>query len=134
MGLLDKLFKRKKTETVAEETMEKSLSPLQTICGNDGELYQALSEVMFLNPTRIKISMDEAVKKAEEFEKQGNKLRAKIYYRIAGGLAIYKGDVTRVKRYFGKAQKLTGEKYTILKNPEKAVAKAQEYYRRYTTK
>lgn len=133
MGLLDKLFKLKKTETVVE-TVEQVLSPLQKICGNDGEVYQALSEVMFLDPTKVKISMDEAVKKAEEFEKQGNKLRAKVYYRIAGSLAVYKADVAKVKRYFGKAQKLAGEKYAILQNPEKALAKAQEYYRQYLTR
>jgi hypothetical protein len=135
MGLLEKIFGKRKEEIVVEETTEQSPTELQMVCGGDREVYQALSHVMFLDPTKIRMTMEEAVKKANEFEKEGDKLKAKIHYEIAGGLAIYKGDVAKVKQYFGKAQKLSKkEKYYILKVPEKAVAKAQEYYRQYLKK
>lgn len=135
MGLLDKIFGRKKEENIVRETSEQSPTELQLLCEGDREVYQALSQVMFLDPTKIRMTMDEAAKKASEFEKKGDKLKAKIHYEIAGGLAIYKGDVTKVKKYFEKAQQLSRkEEYHILKVPEKAVAKAQEYYRQYIRK
>ncbi|MBX5327784.1 MAG: hypothetical protein QHH18_02515 [Candidatus Bathyarchaeota archaeon] len=47
-------------------------------------------------------------------------------------MAIYEGDVKRVVEFFSAAEKLSpNARYTILKNPEKAVAKAQEYYKKY---
>jgi hypothetical protein len=47
-------------------------------------------------------------------------------------LAIYEGDAEKVAEYFGKCEKLLPQKsYPILKNPEKAVAKAQDYYQKY---
>jgi len=47
-------------------------------------------------------------------------------------LAIHEGDVKKVIEYFSKCEKVSqGTKYPILKNPEKAVAKAQEYYKEY---
>jgi len=135
MGLLDRLFGKKKEATIKEgATLEQSSTELQEICGNDMETYRALSQVMFLDPTKIKMTLEEAAEKAKEFEKKGEKIKAKIHYEIAGGLAIYKGDVKSVKKYFEKAQKLSKEEYYILKIPEKAVAKAQEYYSQYLKK
>ena len=76
--------------------------------------------------------MKEAVKKAKDFEKSGNLITAKMWYETAGGLAIWQGNVKKVKQYFGKCQKLSPDKsYLILKIPERAVAKAQEYYQKY---
>jgi len=51
-------------------------------------------------------------------------------FRIAGGLAIWKGDVEKVKEYFKKDSELTGRKWKILEPgmAERAVKKAQEYY------
>jgi len=135
MGLLDKLFGKKKEDVaLKEKTLEQLPTELQRVCGNDREIYRALSEVMFLDPTKIRMTLKEAVEKATEFEKRGDKLKAKIHYEIAGGLAIYKGDVNNVKKYFEKAQKLSKEEYYILKIPRKAVAKAQEYYKQYLRK
>lgn len=54
-----------------------------------------------------------------------------MWYQIAGGLAIYEGDVEKVVEYFSKCEKLSGASYPILKNPQKAVAKAQEYYEKF---
>ena len=129
MGLLD-LFRRKK-EKKSEAT--KTLSELEQLCQNDKETYEALKDTMFLDPRKIETSIEEAVKKAKKFEQAKELLEANLWYRIAGGLAIYKGDVKKVKEYFGKCAKISGKKFLILNNTKKAVAKAQEYYKKYLT-
>ena len=59
-------------------------------------------------------------------------VEARIWYEVAGGLAIYEGDVEQVKKYFSKCKELSpNSAYPILEIPEKAVGKAQEYYRKY---
>jgi hypothetical protein len=53
-------------------------------------------------------------------------------YELAGKLAIWKGDVEKVREFFSQCQKISPNvKYPILKNPEKAIAKAKEYYEKY---
>jgi hypothetical protein len=54
-----------------------------------------------------------------------------MWYHIAGGLALWKGDASKVKQFFNKCAILapdTGYEL-ITKIPEKAVEKAQEYYK-----
>jgi len=129
LGLLDRFRKKKKEE---EETEVETISELEQLCGDDKETYEALFNIIFLDPRKIEASVKEAAKKARNFEKSKDSLRAKLWYQIAGGLAIYEGDVENVKKYFSKCEELApGTKYSILKNPEKAVAKAQEYYKKY---
>ena len=72
-------------------------------------------------------------KKAASLEKKGDSKMARMWYHIAGGLALWKGDAEMVKKYFSKCAKLAPErKYeTIVEIPEKAVEKAQEYYKKY---
>lgn len=130
MGFLDRFGKKKKKEEKAEEVEEK-LTDLESICADDNEVYEALHNTMFLDPRKIETSMEEAVKKAKEFEKSGDATRAKLWYEIAGGLAISEGDVGKVKDFFGKCEKLFNKEYLILKNPEKAVKKAQAYYQKH---
>jgi len=128
MGITKRLFRKK-------EIKEKpKLTELEQICLNDSEVYEALKDTMFLNPLRIDVSFDDAVSNARKFEKEKNYLKAALWYKIAGGLAIYKGDVDKVKEYFGKYAKITGKRIKILDNPEKAVKKAQEYYGKYLKK
>jgi hypothetical protein len=132
MGLLDFLKRKEMKEkagTVAEPT--KQLTELEQLCGDDKETYEALFNTMFLDPRKIGVSMKEAAENAKKFEKEKDLTRAKVWYQIAGGLAIYEGDVEKVVEYFGKCEKLSGENYLILKNPEKAVAKAREYYEKF---
>lgn len=130
MGLLDR-FRRKKKEQKKVES-EKSPTELQQICGDDQETYEALSNAMFLDPRKIDVSMSTAAKEAKKLEKAKDLAGARVWYEIAGGLAIYEGDVKKVIEYFGKSEKISPEtKYPILKNPKKAVAKAQEYYKKY---
>jgi len=131
MGLLD-IFRRKKKEEAKTTNAEaKPITELEKLCGEDKETYEALFNVMLLDPRKVGVSMEEAAENAKKFEKEKDYVRARVWYHIAGGLAIYKGDVKKVVEYFSKCEKLSGTSYPILKNPEKAVAKAQEYYKNF---
>jgi len=133
MGILD-IFRRKKKEVKVEEKVEEKVevTELERLCGEDKEIYKALANTMFLDPRKIKDSLEQFVKKAKEFEKKKDLLRARVNYEIAGGLALYKGDIKKVRRYFEKCKELSPDKeYLILNNLEKAVAIAQEYYNKY---
>lgn len=131
MGLLDRLFKRRKKEGVPEKE-EGEKTELEVVCADDPEALEALRDVMFLDPRRINVSEEEAAAKAKEFEDAGDHFRAWVWYKIAGGLAIYHGDMGKVKQYFGRCAKLRPDaSLKILEIPDRAVKKAQEYYARY---
>jgi hypothetical protein len=134
VGLLDK-FRKKKTEgpTLTKQTKGvKEATDLEKICADDKDSYEALRESMFLDPRKLDVSMKDSIEKAKSFEKQGKPVEARIWYEVAGGLGIYEGDVEKVKEYFSKCKELSpNSTYPILKIPEKAVGKAQEYYRKY---
>ena len=134
MGLLDR-FRKKKTKEQAQTKQTKGVkeaTELEKICADDKESYEALRESMFLDPRKLDVSMKDSIEKAKSFEKQGKPVEARIWYEVAGGLGIYEGDVAKVKEYFSKCKELSpNSAYPILKIPEKAVGKAQEYYRKY---
>jgi len=130
MGMLDRFKKKKKREIKIESV--KITTELEQICGKDKETYEALIHSMFLDPRKIETSMKDAAEKAKQFEKEKDLVRAVAMYEIAGGLAIYEGNVKKVVEYFSQCEKLSqGKKYPILKDPEKAVAVAREYYTKY---
>jgi hypothetical protein len=130
LGLLDR-FRRESKEKIIIES-EESLTELEEFCGHDRETYEALANAMFLDPRKIGISMKAAAEKARKSEKAKDIARAKMWYEIAGGLAIYKGDVKKITEYFSKCEENSPEtKYPILRIPKKAVAKAQEYYEKH---
>ncbi|MEM3536356.1 MAG: hypothetical protein QXF44_01120 [Candidatus Bathyarchaeia archaeon] len=132
MGLLDIFRRKKKGEAKTTNVEVKQMTELEKFCGDDKETYEALFNVMFLDPRKVGVSMEEAAENAKKFEKEKDFIRAKLWYQIAGGLAIYEGNVKKVVEYFSKCEKLApGASYPILKNPEKAVAKAQEYYKKF---
>ena len=132
LGLLDRFRKGKKEEKNFAIEQPKIVTELERLCGGDKEMFEALFHTMFLDPRKVKVSMKEAVENAKKFEKAKDYVRAKAWYEVAGGLAIYEGDTEKVKEFFGKCEKISPEaKYSILKNPEKAVAKAQEYYKKH---
>jgi hypothetical protein len=132
LGLLDRFRRKKKVEVKSTTTTTTTTTELEQICGDDKETYEALLNTMFLDPTKIGISMKEAAENAKKSEKEKDFLRARTWYEIAGGLAIYEGNVKKVEEFFGECEKFSPErKYQILKNPEKAVAKAQEFYKKY---
>jgi len=133
MGLLDR-FRRKKETQKDIMKQEIIVSDLEKFCVGDKESYEALQKTMFLDPRKVETSLADAVKTAGEFEKQEDIVKAIVWYEIAGGLAIYEGDASKVKEYFGKCEKLSpNSAYPILRNPEKAIKKAQEYYQKYLT-
>jgi len=116
-----------------QKTSEK-LTPteLEEICGEDKEVYAALFETMYLDPRKVRYTIDQAVERAKEFEKQKNAHRARVFYDIAGGLAIYEGNVNKVKLFFGKSAKLNPDyPYPILNVTDRAVAKAKEFYEKH---
>lgn len=129
---MSKSSKRKKSEpkkSVVQQT--EKLSDLQQLIGNDKDTYDALASAMFLNPKNIEPSMKQAIESAKEAEAKGDRPKAGMLYQVAGGLAIYEGNVKKVVEYYSMAEKLTGRHFAILKSPEKAVAVAQEYYKKY---
>lgn len=127
LGLLRRLGK-KEVELVSETSG--SISELEKLCGDDKVSYEALQHTMFLDPRKISTPMKAAVENARKFEKEKNLGRARIWYDIAGGLAIYEGDARKVMELFNESERISGMKYPILKDAEKAVAKAQEYYKK----
>ena len=135
MRILDRLLGKKKAEEESPGKVEETITELEKFLANDSETYEALQRTMLLDPKKVDVSMKEALENAKEFEKQGDVLRARVWYEVAGGLAIYEGDVKKAKEYFSKCAKLSPDiEYPILKNTEKAVQKAQEYYRKYLMK
>lgn len=133
MGILDKLRRKKKKEKVKMEEVKMEPTPLEQICSDDKEVYEALCDTILLYPSKVEVPIEEAVEKAKGFEKQGDDTRAAVWYKIAGGLAMWKGDVKKVKQYFTKCAKLTPNRnYSILENTERAVEKAQQYYQKYS--
>jgi hypothetical protein len=132
LGLLDRFRKKKKEEKNTDIEHTKIITELEQLCGDDKETYEALFHTMFLDPRKVGTSMKEAADNAKKFEKAKDFVRARTWYEIAGGLAIYEGNVKKVVEFFSEIEKISPDtKYTILKNPEKAVAKAQEYYKQY---
>jgi len=130
VGKLNKIRRKKKEEI----TPTKKMSPLEELCGDDKETYEALFKTMFLDPRKTGTTLKEAAENAKKSEKAKDFVKARVWYEIAGGLAIYEGDVKKVVEFFSASEKLSpSTKYGILKDPEKAVAKAQEYYKQYLT-
>ena len=126
MAFLWKLRKKEREEA------EKILTELELLCADEPEVYEALKDTMFLDPRKIEYDIKEAAEKAKNFEKEKDYVNAAFWYRIAGGLALYHGDVEKVKQFFGKLAKLRPDlNLKILEIPDKAVKKAKEYYEKY---
>jgi hypothetical protein len=121
------IFRKKKDMKLSEP----KLSDLEQLCGGDKETYNALLPIMFLDPRKIEVPIKQAADNAKKSEKEKDFVGARMWYEVAGGLALYEGNVKKVTEYYEGAQRVTGQKYLVLNNPEKAVAKAQEYYKKY---
>ena len=131
--MVRRLFRRKKKGKIKEQGQTVKKTKLEEICGNDKDACKALLHTMFYDPTKIKTTMGEAARKAASFEKSGDSNLARVWYHIAGGLALWKGDVSKVKQYFGKCEKLAPDMGygMITKIPDKAVEKAQKFYGKF---
>jgi hypothetical protein len=108
------------------------LSKLQEITGTDAEMYQSLSRLLFLDPKKITTSLEDALSQASTFDSMGNKTRAEVWYRIAGGIALYRGDAESVRKFFEKASSIAGdsrpEYKTIASRSQDAVNLARKFY------
>ena len=128
--------KGKKTDASPGASSESLVAArLKEFCNGDDDLYSTMSRLMFLDPKKIMTPLDTILSEAQEYEAQGNKLRAEVAYRIAGGISLYKGDVGAVDKYFSKAASLAGgshpEYQVILKRSGEAVAVARKYYEEF---
>ena len=131
MGLLDRFRKKPKSKPTVQVESVRLKTELGILCGDDEETYKALADTMLLTPDKVETSMEEAAEKAKKAEREKDIVGAVMWYKVAGGLAIYEGNVKKVVKYFNEYQKLTGKECLILKDPEKVVAKAREYYDKY---
>lgn len=108
------------------------MSRLQEITGNDPEMYRSMSRLLFIDPKKIMTSLEEAVSQATSFESAGSMTRAEVWYRIAGGIALYRGDVEGVRKFFEKAASISGnskpEYRTVATRSQEAVSIARKYY------
>ena len=128
-----RLFRRDKKKNFRKLPEKTIVTDLERFCGSDKEVCKALWHTMFLDPRKIKTTLKDSVKKAADFEKKNLDEHARIWYHIAGGLALWKDDAPKVKQYFTKCMKLAPEMdyELITKIPEKAAVKAQEFYKKF---
>lgn len=108
---------------------------LRELCHGDVDLFSAMSRLMFLDPKKIMTPLDQVLSEAQSYEAQGNKLRAEVGYRIAGGISLYRGDIEGVNKYFSKAASFASDSHpeyqNILKRSSEAVAVAKKYYEEF---
>ena len=108
---------------------------LRELCGGDNDLFSTMSRLMFLDPKKIMIPLERVLSETQDYEAQGNKLRAEVGYRIAGGISLYKGDLDGVNKYFSKAASFASDSHpeyqNILKRSSEAVAVARKYYEEF---
>ncbi|UCD95981.1 MAG: hypothetical protein JSV35_05650 [Candidatus Bathyarchaeota archaeon] len=129
---MSKLTKKEEKELTTKPIALKP-TDLDVFCGGDKELSNALWYTMFLDPRKIKTTLRDAEKNAVAFEKDDKLQNARIWYHIAGGLALWKGDEAKVKIFFEKCGELAPESNyrPITAIPKKAVEAAAKYYKEY---
>ena len=130
-------FRKPKQKDPAFEISSESVAAnrLKELCAGDADLYGALSRLMFLDPKKITTPIEQMVGDGQAFEKQGDKLRAEVNYRIAGGIALSRGDPNAVRTYFEKAASLAvdskQEYQVLLKRSDEAVNIARRFYEEF---
>ena len=131
------LFGKKKTQPSPAENLTENqepmvLSKLQEITAGDDEMYRSLSRLLFLDPKKIVTSLEDAVSQAAAFDSTGNRTRAEVWYRIAGGIALYRGDQDGVRKFFEKASSIAGDRRpeykTMASRSQDAVNLARKFY------
>lgn len=139
---MPKLFGKKKEQTQPRATMiESPLTELEKLCGSDKELYLTLERTLIFRvppSPLIDLEIKNAVAKAEVFEKDGDKISARVFYKQAGDLAIYKGDLAEVQKYYTKCLEVDPEwlgksmlEFFFGPKAEKAMKTAEKYYSKF---
>jgi hypothetical protein len=134
--MLSLFGKKKDQDSPAEKPSENQepmvLSKLQEITAGDNEMYRSLSRLLFLDPKKVTTSLEDAVSQATTFDSTGNRTRAEVWYRIAGGIALYRGDPESVRKFFEKASSIAGDRRpeykTIANRSQDAVNLARKFY------
>lgn len=110
---------------------------LDELCGNDKDLLDTLSRTIMVNPeATLKEGIDFYVEKAQQYEKSGDVVRARVSYQVAGEIALYEGNTAQTQEFFKKAaeadpnysNKKLFDYFGKKKNAERAVAVAKEFY------
>ena len=131
------LFGKKKDQPSRADNSQESqepivLSKLQEITVGGDEMYRSLSRLLFLDPKKITTSLEDAVSQATAFDSAGNRTRAEVWYRIAGGIALYRGDQDGVRKFFEKASSIAGDRRpeykTVASRSQDAVSLARKFY------
>ena len=101
------------------------------LCDGNTELYQSLARILILDPRRITVPLESFIADGQDRETKGDNLRAELAYRIAGALALYKGDKEAVQKYFEKALSLASASRPEYKMLSQHAGDAVEVARRY---
>jgi len=135
LGIFRKKEKEETKEAPTEQPVQKTL--LEDLCGNDKELYEVLSRTILLNPQiTTKGGVDSYIEKAQEHEKTGENMKARISYQAAGEISLYEGKLAQVQKFFKKAadvdpnyeNRKVFDYFSKKENAERALAIAQEFY------
>jgi len=125
-----------KKETTAQPA-EKTL--LGSLCKDDQELYEVMARTILLNPeTVVKEGANFYLEKAQNYEKDGNRIGARTAYQTAGEISLYEGKLPLVQKFFKKAADVDPEYpnrkifefFGKKENAERALAVAKEFYTR----
>jgi len=136
-GIFRKKEKKEEKDSAPKKPAQRTL--LEELCGDDKELYEVLSRTIMLNPdTATREGADSYVQKAQVYEKDGNRMRARIAYQMAGEISLYEGKLPQVQKFFKKAAEVDSEYpnreifdfFGKKENAERAMAVAKEFYAR----
>jgi hypothetical protein len=126
-----------KTDTHGPPPVQKTI--LDELCGGDKDLLEALSRTIMVNPeATLKEGIDSHVEKAQQYEKSGDIVRARVSYQVAGEIALYEGNAAQTQEFFKKAaevdpnysNKKLFDYFGKKKNAERAVSVAKEFYQK----
>jgi len=127
----------RKKEKGAEPSKSESKTLLEELCEDNKELYEVLRRTILLNPEiTLKEGIDSYLGKAEEYEKAGDHVRARVAYQTAGEIFLYEGKVADAQKFFKKAaeidpnyeHKKVFEYFNRKENAQRAMVVAREFY------
>jgi hypothetical protein len=137
-----KLFNRRSKAQSESERVNNSEQDdiLKRLCGNDREMYEALSNFLFLDPRGYEKSVGtepQLMKQGMEALENGNRLHARVSFEGAARLALFYQDREGVENSLGLAEEAAEEKSearhrmheTLLTNLSRAFDIAREYYK-----